>query len=283
METKLAQSNRLASMGFLAAGLAHEINNPLTSILVNLKRLADQLLRAASESRYCRTALVDLVGEEEAKKFHEGLTALAPETLDELADMARIALESGQHVQRIADDLRSVAGTEEDTRVMLQLNDVLGKAMRMSSHEIRERAEPVESYGDLPLIMGNEGRLCQLFLNLLANAVQAIEPGEETTNRIEVRTVRQDREVLVEIVDTGQGIPPRDLERIFDPFFTTKPAGVGCGMGLSICHNIAQTHGGWIQVQSAVGQGSTFAVHLPLPEPVSVPDQRKPIAAKPTQ
>ena len=133
----------------------------------------------------------------------------------------------------------------------------------MAHNEIKYRAQVVKELGPVPLVVAGEGRLSQVFLNLLVNAAHAIDEGRVAENRVAVRSWQAGDEVVVEVADTGHGIPQAHLARLFEPFFTTKPPGVGSGLGLSICQNIVRTYGGRIEVESQEGRGSTFRVHLP--------------------
>jgi signal transduction histidine kinase len=145
----------------------------------------------------------------------------------------------------------------------------------MAAHEIRGRANLVQAVENVPPVHGNSARLCQVFLNLVLNAVQAIPPGQVERHELRI-AIRQDEDpehILVEVSDTGSGIAPEHLERIFEPFFTTKPIGSGSGLGLSICHSIITAHGGQLSVESALGRGTTFRVRLPR-SPRSVPVSR---------
>jgi len=141
---------------------------------------------------------------------------------------------------------------------------VLATSIKMAHNEIRHRARLVQSYAEVPPVVANASRLGQVFLNLLVNAAHAIEDGHADVNEVRVRVRADDTRVYVEIEDTGVGIPASVLPRIFDPFFTTKPAGVGVGLGLSICDRIVESFGGTINVTSKLGFGSTFRVALPI-------------------
>ena len=150
------------------------------------------------------------------------------------------------------------------SRSSVDIHAVLDSCANMARSEIRHRARLVKNYGSVPPVFANDSRLGQLFLNLLVNAAQAIPHGNANLNEIRVTTTLDDEgQVLVEIHDTGVGIPPENLTRLFDPFFTTKPVGVGTGLGLSICHGIVTAQGGRISVESQPNQGSTFRVQLP--------------------
>jgi CheY-like chemotaxis protein/two-component sensor histidine kinase len=152
---------------------------------------------------------------------------------------------------------------DEERRGPVDVQQVLESSLRMAWNEIRHRARLQRDYGQVPAAWGNESRLGQVFLNLLVNAAQALPEGRSEENEIRVSTRAQDGQVVVEIADTGGGIPPEVLPHIFDPFFTTKPAGVGTGLGLAICHRIITGLGGTITLQSKIGEGTSFRVMLP--------------------
>ena len=236
-QAQLRFADRLATVGRLAAGVAHEINNPLAFVLSNLTYLHEELIR------------------DEPLTPHE-----RREMLSAVAD----AYEGAGRVRLIAQELKSLSRQDEGERSAVDMGAVVHSAVKMASLETRHRAQVVEEYQELPLVMGNPARLGQVFLNLLINAAQAIPPGRPEQHRIRVAGRADAEHVTVEVSDTGRGIPPELLERIFDPFFTTKPAGEGTGLGLSISHSIITSLGGTIEVESQVGQGTTFRVTLPL-------------------
>jgi signal transduction histidine kinase len=239
-QEQLLFADRLATIGRLAAGVGHEINNPLAFILSNLNYVQQELER------------------------WDGGSA-SPGERQEVRDALAEAREGAERVRSIVRDLKMLSHPDSMEKGPVDLGQVLRSATKMAAHQIRDRARLVEEWGDLPLIDGNSARLCQVFLNLLINAAQAIPPGQAERHEIRL-TTRQDEDpgrLLVEVSDTGSGIPPEHLERIFEPFFTTKPVGVGSGLGLSICHGIITAHGGKISVESTPGQGTTFRVSLP--------------------
>jgi PAS domain S-box-containing protein len=232
MEAQLLLADRMASVGTLAAGVAHEINNPLAFILSNLEFATAELRREGGDGEVLR-ALED-------------------------------ARAGGGRVREIVRDLKTFSRPANEVRHAIDVRTVLQSAMGLASNEIRHRAQLVVEPGDVPAVLADEHRLAQVFLNLLINAAQAITEGSTGANVVRAATATApDGGALVEISDTGQGIAPEVLPRIFDPFFTTKPVGVGTGLGLSICHGIVAALGGEITVESAVGKGSTFRVHLP--------------------
>jgi two-component system cell cycle sensor histidine kinase/response regulator CckA len=230
MEAQLAQSDRLASVGVLAAGVAHEINNPLVYIMNNLS--------------YALTHL--------------------PDGLDELASALREARSGAERVRDIVKDLKTFSRSDSEKMDPVDVRTYLDSAIKVAHNEIRHRAQLVRHYDDIPLVDAN-ARIGQVFLNLILNAAHAIGEGDVTHNQITVNVERRDatRQVVVSIKDTGVGIPSERLAKIFDPFYTTKPIGVGTGLGLSICRNITEALGGRIDVTSEVGAGSTFTVSLP--------------------
>lgn len=251
MEAQLGLADRMASVGTLAAGVAHEISNPLTYALHNLDRLAEDVPRL--------TEALEAAVEGGEAADREALLDRA----DGLAERVRRAVDGCVRVRDIVRDLKTFSRFDDDAPVPLEVAAPLEAALSMAHNELKYRAEVVRELGPTPLVLATEGRLSQVFLNLLVNAAHAIPEGRVRENEVRVRTFAEDDAVVVEVADTGEGIPPEHLGRLFDPFFTTKPAGVGSGLGLSICHNIVTAYGGRIEVESRLGEGSTFRVWLP--------------------
>jgi PAS domain S-box-containing protein len=249
MQARLLLSDRMASMGTLAAGVAHEINNPLAYVTANLA-FAHEELRSLVEQRW--------------QKDSSPVTALT-ESLKGARQALDEALMGAERVRTIVSDLKTFSRESQEVTASVNVHQVLDTTLNLASGEIRHRARLVKAYGDVPLVRGNESRMGQVFLNLLVNAAQAIPEGEPDLNEIRVTTrPGAGSQVVVEVTDTGGGIAPELLGRIFDPFFTTKPPGVGTGLGLSICHNLITAMGGEIHVSSQVGRGTTFQVVLPM-------------------
>ncbi|MFO0736335.1 MAG: response regulator [Labilithrix sp.] len=234
-QEQLMISDRMASVGMLAAGVAHEINNPLGAALLNLESTHEILLRP-------------------------------PEARDEneLNVAMRDARSAVGRVREIVRDLKLFSRHEDGAKDRADVKEALESSLRMAFNEIRHRAGVVKEYGPAPLVVGSESRLGQVFLNLIVNAAQAIPEGniEGNTIRVAIRTDAKGM-VIVEISDTGAGIKTEDIPNLFTPFFTTKPPGIGTGLGLPICQRIIAQMGGDIQVESEVGRGSTFRVLLP--------------------
>lgn len=259
LQARMMQMDRIIAVGTLAAGVAHEINNPLAYVIANLEFLAD----AGRQGREQNPA--------------ELKAALAE------------AREGAERVRKIVLDLKVFSHEEEKEkhRESVSLCGVIESSINMAWNEIRHRARLVKDFGLLPLVEANEARLGQVFLNLLVNAAHAIPEGHVEENKISViaRTDEEGRAVI-EVCDTGSGIPADVLPRIFDPFFTTKPVGQGTGLGLSICRNIVLEFGGDIDVESEIGKGTIFRVVLPpareqrVASPASAPE---PMADQPAR
>jgi PAS domain S-box-containing protein len=245
---QLLQRDRMAALGTLSAGVAHEINNPLTYLLVNLEHVLRRL-RAASASD-------DPVAE----------LASADGGIGALVRSLQHAVEGANRVRQIVRDLLTFSQGNVEQRGVADVRGIAESAMQMAWHEIRHRARLVKCLADVPPVDANEARLGQVFLNLLVNAAQAIPEGHANENEIRVATrTDDDGNAVFEVVDTGVGIAPEDMPRIFDPFFTTK--GEGTGLGLSLSHGTVRGLGGRIEVQSTPGRGTTFRVVLPAAKP----------------
>jgi PAS domain S-box-containing protein len=240
LEARLVQADRLAALGTMAAGVAHEINNPLAYVMLNLDWIA--------------------------RKLSEGATD--PASLEGMKEMLLEARGGASRVATIVHELRSFSRSEGEARGPVDLADVVRSAIRIASHEIQPRARVTTSFASVPPVWANEGRVEQVVLNLLLNAAQAMPEARAESNeiRVSVRLEGAGR-VILEVSDNADGIPPEILPRIFDPFFTTKPPGRGTGLGLSICHGIVGSLGGQITVHSEAKEGTTFRVSLPAATP----------------
>jgi PAS domain S-box-containing protein len=254
-EAQLIASDRLAAVGTLAAGVAHEINNPLASVLANVE-LALQAVEHAAPGD-------------------------APQ--HDLVDGLRDARDGAVRIRSIVRDLMVFSRADEDRTRPVNARAIFESMLRMAGNEIRHRARLVAHYGEVPDVEANESRLGQVLLNLLVNAAQALPEGRADANEIRVATsVDAAGRVVFEVADTGTGMPPDVLKHIFDPFFTTKPVGGGMGVGLAICHRIVAAHGGTIEVESEPGKGSVFRVHLPAALPDATRGSRATDAAQTT-
>jgi PAS domain S-box-containing protein len=272
LQAQLAQADRLASMGLLAAGVAHEINNPLTYMMLNLERIVRELPDLGRALARLRVELTATLGEEAAASLLERAgVEIAAQQAGILVGRAREAADGARRVAKIAGDLKVFARADSDERAPVSVNTLMEKAIDIAANELRFRAAIVRRYGDVPRVLANAGRLSQVFLNLLVNAAHAIDEGAPQSNTVVITTKHRAGEVCVEIADTGRGILPEHLGRLFDPFFTTKASGLGSGLGLSICANIVRAHGGRIEVASEPGRGSRFTVCLPESDTMEAP------------
>jgi CheY-like chemotaxis protein len=247
----------------LAAGVAHEINNPLSYLMANLDMVLSRRLPVLAEGVRDAEQRLGLVGE-------------LSEQIVLVTEMLGIAREGADRVRNIVRDLKAFARGDDDRRGPVDVRRVLDAAINMAWNEIRHRAGLIKEYRSVPPIEANESRIGQVFLNILVNAAQAMPVGSAAENTIRVTAGADDAgNVIVEVSDTGPGIPKDVLGRIFDPFFTTKPVGVGTGLGLWICQGIISALNGTITVESEAGLGATFRVVLPsrngaLPVPTEV-------------
>ena len=249
MEAKLIQSERLASMGTLAAGVAHEINNPLTYIMANVGFVSEWLSRVDPQSPVADVAL----------------------DLPELRSALEEAQEGAVRVRQIVRDLRVFARRDEERYGVIDVRRTLESSISMVWNEIRHRARLVKDLQPVPPVLGNESRLGQVFLNLLMNAAQAIREGEASSNQIRVATDTDSAgRARITVEDTGIGIAADVMGRIFDPFFTTKPVGIGTGLGLFICHGIVKAMGGELVAESEMGRGARFQAILPAAPPQAI-------------
>jgi signal transduction histidine kinase/CheY-like chemotaxis protein len=232
-------ADRLASVGMLAAGVAHELNNPLTYVMHNLEALARELRELDGDrSRLSR--------------------------LEELLGLVEQAHEGSERIRETVRGLKIFARSERDTLAPVDLGKTLDAAHQIVANEVRHRACVVKEYGSPPTVDADEGKLTQVFMSLLVNAAQAIPEGRADENFITLRTSMDgDGQAVIEVSDTGCGIARSDLGRVFDPFFTTKPRGVGTGLGLSVAHGIVGSLGGALSVESELGGGTRVRVVLP--------------------
>ncbi|MBI2377899.1 MAG: PAS domain S-box protein [Deltaproteobacteria bacterium] len=235
--TRMSQMDRLVTLGTLAAGVGHEINNPLTYVLSNLTQLIegnpDQALR-------------------------EKLLAEAKE--------------GAERVRHVVRDLRALSTVQSDEPGFVDVRKAAEFAIAVTRNEVRHRAALRATLSSEPCyVLGSEARLGEVILNLVVNAAQAIPEGRAETNEIRVSLSKEDRQIVLEVSDTGQGIAPENLGRVFDPFFTTKGTGQGSGLGLSVAHALVTGMGGRISVQSQVGVGTTFRIELPASEHLNEP------------
>ncbi len=262
-QTQLMQSEKMASVGMLAAGVAHEINNPIGYIRSNLGALGGYIGNLIE--------LLDACEQAEGSLKSRGESFARLDELKERLDIAyvredvlallRESNEGVERVTKIVQDLKDFSRVEtEEKWVQENIHRGMDSTLNVIWNELKYKCEVVREYGELPEIDCLPSQLNQVFMNLLVNAAQSIEER----GMITIRTGREGTQVWVEIGDTGQGIAPENIPHLFDPFFTTKPVGKGTGLGLSVSYNIVEKHHGRIEVHSEVGKGTTFRVWLPI-------------------
>lgn len=236
IQQRLVQADRLAAVGMLAAGVAHEINNPLTYVLLNLKYIQKELPKVAHQ----------------------------PERLEKLLQHLQDANYGAERVQTIVRDLRSFARADDEAPEPVELNAILDSSLAMADHELRRKASLHLHLAAVAYVCATPTKLEQVFLNVLMNAAQSL-PTTARDNEIHVELTRPAANtVRVTVSDTGSGIPEDLREKVFEPFFTTKPRGMGTGLGLPICRNIIDSFGGRIWITPHAGRGTS--VHVELPE-----------------
>jgi two-component system NtrC family sensor kinase len=246
LETQLRLADRMVSVGTLAAGVAHEINNPLAYVCSNLAYLSEQLAEGT----------------------------VPAEALPELREVVSETQEGVSRVSAIVQDLKTFARSDENRFGPVDMHQVIEGALRLVRNDLHRRAKLERALAPVPPVRGNEGRLGQVVVNLLVNALQAFPTYDPQSNLIRISTHAEGPDkVVLEVEDNGPGMAREVLARIFDPFFTTKPVGEGTGLGLAICHSIVQSMHGQIDVQSTVGRGTLFRLVFPVAQ-----DQKKALA-----
>ena len=238
VEQRLQSRDRMASIGTLAAGVVHGINNPLSYVIANLE--------------YVKRLL------------SKGTAQLEAKAIAELGDVLDDSLDGAERVRRIVSDLGTFSRPLDAPVSAVDLERATERALSVAANEIRHRARIIREFSGIPAAMGTEAKLGQVILNVLINAAHSIEPGSIDSNSIVVRTRLDARgRPMLEIHDTGCGIAKENLGRVFDPFFTTKPIGVGTGLGLSIAHRIVRELEGEIEIESVHGAGTLVRLTLP--------------------
>ncbi len=252
LQARMLRMDRVIAMGTMAAGIGHELSNPLTYTRANIDFVMGRMRQALEEAKRLRFDHDAPLSERGV-----GLIAHGEELLKSLSDAAQ----GLERASEILHDLKAFTSPREAKVERVALEQALSRAISMAEHNLRHRATLQVEIGPLTPIHGDVSRLVQVFVNLLLNAAQAI-PADAAERLISVRAIQLQAHAQIDVEDTGSGIAPERLERIFEPFFTTKPPGQGTGLGLAICQNIVSAHGGTIEVESAPGR-TRFRVTLP--------------------
>lgn len=242
MQAQLVQSEKMAIVGQLATGVAHEINNPISFILSNL----DVLSKYSSD-------ITQVIKNNKSDIDVDFL-------IQDLGKIVSELQEGALRIKRIVQDLRTFSHVDDTQLTLIDINSCLDSTLNIIANELKYKAEVIKEYGDIPKIWCYPMQLNQVFLNILVNALQAIEKY----GKIWIRTYCDIGKISIEVQDTGCGMPDEIIDRIFEPFFTTKGVGKGTGLGLSIAYNIVKQHNGEIKVKSRVGEGSAFTIILPV-------------------
>ncbi|OEU71877.1 MAG: hypothetical protein BA864_11110, partial [Desulfuromonadales bacterium C00003093] len=271
-QAQIVQAEKMASVGQLAAGVAHEINNPTGFVSSNLKTLADYLNdinRLIKQYRMLITELKDNNAEDKItssiEKLLDQISGIEKEIdldfiMDDVMDLINDCREGTKRIKKIVLDLKDFAHPGEDKLQATDINKGIESTLNVVWNELKYKATVTKDYGKLPIVKCYPQQLNQVFMNIFVNAVQAIEKRGE----IRISTRADNGSVEVRISDTGVGIPKENISKIFDPFFTTKEVGKGTGLGMNIAHNIIKKHNGTINVESEVGKGTTFRIRIPV-------------------
>jgi two-component system, NtrC family, sensor kinase len=271
-QDQIMQQEKMASIGQLAAGVAHEINNPTGFVSSNLKILEDYFVDINQLVGSYQQLVKVLVSEPLRKTFSaETSTQLEKVQAEEnrfdidfvkedITDLLHDCRVGARRIKKIVLDLKAFAHPGEDKPQMADINKGIQATLNVVNNEIKYKATVSTDFGKLPMLRCYAQELNQVFMNILVNAAQAMKES----GTIVVRTYHADDQIFIEISDNGVGIHPDNINRIFDPFFTTKDVGKGTGLGMHIAYNIIQKHKGTIRVESTLGQGTTFIIRLPV-------------------
>ena len=266
-QSQLVHSEKMAALGTMVAGVAHEINNPVNFIHANLPTLQDYV-----------DGMKSLVEAYEAGKSKDELDGMKQEIdyeflLEDLDELIRGCKTGTERIRQIVLDLRNFSRKDEAELKPVDLHEGIDSSLTIVGNLYKGRIQVHKEYGSIPKVACNAGQINQVVLNLLKNAADAI-PGE---GQVWIRTRQDGDSVEIAVQDTGPGIPPEVLRKIFDPFFTTKPVGKGTGLGLSVSVQIVERHGGRLWAESEPGQGATFFLRLPLKRPGEGASEKGPV------
>jgi len=260
IHTRLLQQEKMASIGQLAAGIAHEINNPMGFVMSNLNTLKTYMARSKDLLQLCLSAADrGKVLPEFGKSFREKWKQLKMDMiLSDVDDLIHDSIEGAERVKRIVSNLRGISHIDEDVVGKVDINEELDMILTLLNHEIPPGTKIIKKFNPVPLFICNPGLISQCFLNIILNALQSRSEGLEVL----IETTCDGNRIIILIKDNGPGIPDAVINRIFEPFFTTKAVGQGIGLGLTMAYDIIVSHGGTIDVEGK--NGATFKVKLPI-------------------
>jgi signal transduction histidine kinase len=251
----LLEAERLAVLGTLAAGAAHEISSPLSVVVMNLGIMETELAQAREQLRLMPRGRLELAAAE--------LLGRLAGTLGGIGEQVHDARTGADRIVGVTRRLQELARRWQEQHQPLDVRRIVETALSVAWPRLRDRARVVKEIDDVPLVRGSPVRLGQMIVNLLTNAAQAIAEGEAACHQVTITVRPHEEGVAIEVADTGEGMTPEVCDRIFEPFFTTRPAGTGMGLGLAISRAVVTEHGGSIEVDSKPGHGSRFRVLLP--------------------
>jgi signal transduction histidine kinase len=263
-------TTKLAALGQMIAGVAHEMNTPIGFVKSNVEVVRELLgeyreLLGKVDKGFAMLLAVDLNRPGAVDALRKGLVKLrgalaSDQRLQDSDDLLKDSVDGLVQIANLVKNLKGFARVDQDGMDLVDVNESVESALVIAAHQLRDRIEVQRELGAVPKIRGVASQINQVLLNLITNAAQAM--GE--SGRLTVASRRNGDQIEIDVTDTGPGIPDDILPKIFDPFFTTKPVGEGTGLGLSIVHKIVQSHGGTIKVRTAAGKGTTFTVSFPI-------------------
>jgi len=268
-QQQLVQSEKLASLGTMSAGVAHEINNPLAFITSNVKSLSETI-EVFERYRQCVAGLLKQIDESQQQSLQQQHDEFSEKEdvdflIEDSTELISDTSEGLERIMSIVDGLKAFARSDAIEKESIDILDCVHNAIKLTNNQVKFNMKIVEQFETLPTTMGYPGRLTQVFVNMIINASQAIESDGQLTIAASV----EGDFIQVTFTDNGCGIPQDKLDDIFTPFFTTKPVGTGTGLGLSISHGIVEEHQGQISVQSEENKGTCFCIRVPLAESLS--------------
>tara|TARA_Y100000590_G_scaffold436378_1_gene556878 strand:+ start:831 stop:1793 length:963 start_codon:yes stop_codon:yes gene_type:complete len=263
-KNKLVESEKLASLGIMTAGIAHEINNPIGYVLANVTTMKDYVFSIKKLFQGVTELLEECPNEEIKSQLHEQLKKIKKEEdfdylIEDISSLVNETIDGANRVKEIVHGLKVFSHMDESETQEVQINDCIDSTLKVVWNELKYKVEVHRSLGELETVECNTSQINQVLMNLFVNAGHAIEKK----GNLWIETKMENGEILISVRDDGSGISKEHLKEIFNPFFTTKEVGSGTGLGLSISHGIIQKYGGTIEVESKEGEGTCFKIRLP--------------------